>query len=74
MSAVGCPGLKNVVKRHDEAWLARWIQNPEGFAKKNNEAKTVVAANPYGLIMPTIPEMQIEQNRKDVIEYLKTLK
>jgi cytochrome c2 len=74
ISAVGCPGLKDVLTRHDEAWINQWLQGPEIFSKKDEKAKAVVAANPYGLIMPTIPEMQIEQDRKDIIEYLKTLK
>jgi len=74
ISAVGCPGLKDVLTRHDEAWINQWLQEPEIFSKKDEKAKAVVAANPYGLIMPTIPEMQIEQDRKDIIEYLKTLK
>jgi len=74
ISAVGCPGLKDVLTRHDEAWIHQWVQGPEIFSKKNEEAKAVVAANPYGLIMPIIPQMQIEQNRQDIIAYLKTLK
>ena len=74
ISAVGCPGLKDVLTRHDEAWIHQWVQGPEIFSKKNKEAKAVVAANPYGLIMPIIPQMQIEQNRQDIIAYLKTLK
>lgn len=74
ISAVGCPGLKDVLTRHDEAWIHQWLEGPEIFSKKDKKAKAVVAANPYGLIMPVIPEMQLEQNRKDIIEYLKTLK
>ncbi len=73
-SAVGCPGLKDVLTRHDAVWLNQWLQGPETFSKQDETAKAVVEANPYGLIMPTLPEMQIEQNRKDIIEYLKTLK
>jgi len=73
ISAVGCPGLKDVLVRHDEAWIHQWLEGPEVFSKKDKKAKAVVAANPYGLIMPVIPEMRLEQNRKDIIEYLKTL-
>ncbi len=74
VSAVGCPGLKDVLSRHDEGWLQQWLVSPEAFAKQDKKAKAVVGANPYGLIMPTLPEMQNEKDRKDIIEYLKTLK
>ena len=73
-SAVGAPGLRGVLERHSVAWVESWITSPEAFAKVDETAKDLAASNPYGLVMPTIPEMQFEQNRKDVIEYLKTLK
>ncbi len=73
-SAVGCPGLQGVMSRHDAAWLNSWLTSPETFAKTNVKAKNVVAANPYGLVMPTLPEMKNEHDRLDVIEFLKTLK
>ncbi len=73
-SPVGAPGLRNVLDRHDEAWLFQWIAGPAEFAKKNETAKALTESNPYGLVMPTIPEMADPQNRRDVIEFLKTLK
>jgi len=73
-SAVGAPGLRDVLDRHDEAWLFQWIGNPTEFAKKDETAKALSKSNPYGLVMPTIPEMADPQNRYDVIEFLKTLK
>jgi len=73
-SAVGAPGLRDVLDRHDEAWLFQWIGNPTEFAKKDETAKALSKSNPYGLIMPAIPEMADPQNRYDVIEFLKTLK
>jgi mono/diheme cytochrome c family protein len=73
-SAVGAPGLKDVLERHSEEWINTWITSPEAFAKIDDTAKDLLGSNPYGLMMPTIPEMQVEQNRKDIIEYLKTLK
>jgi len=73
-SPVGAPGLRDVLQRHTAEWINTWVTSPEAFSKKDKDAKALVESNPYGLIMPTIPEMQIEQNRKDVIEYLKTLK
>jgi len=73
-SAVGAPGLMDVLERHDEAWINEWVQGPEAFSKKDETAQALVASNPFGLIMPTFPEMQNEKNRRDIIAYLKTLK
>ncbi len=73
-SAVGAPGLMDVLERHDEAWIDQWLQGPEAFSKRNEAARDLVASNPFGLIMPTLPEMQQERNRRDIIAYLKTLK
>jgi len=73
-SSVGAPGLRDVLDRHEVAWINEWISGPEAFSKKDETAKALVNANPYGLIMPTLPDMQDPQNRLDVIEYLKTLK
>jgi len=73
-SGVGAPGLMDVLERHDEAWINQWISGPEAFSQKDETAKALVESNPFGLIMPTLPEMQEEQNRKDIIAFLKTLK
>ena len=73
-SPVGAPGLRDVLQRHTAEWINTWVTSPEAFSKKDKDAKALVESNSYGLIMPTLPEMQVEQNRKDVIEYLKTLK
>lgn len=74
VSSVGCPGLQGVLTRHNADWLDQWLTSPETFAKTNIKAKEVVAGNPYGLVMPTLPEMSHEHDRLDIIEYLKTLK
>ncbi|RMD60665.1 MAG: cytochrome c [Planctomycetota bacterium] len=73
-SAVGAPGLMDVIERHDEAWLDRWLSGPEAFAANDEDAKALVESNPYGLVMPTLPEMQDPKNRRDVIAFLKTLR
>lgn len=73
-SAVGAPGLMDVLDRHTEEWIFSWLHNPAEFAKTDETAKALVQSNPYGLTMPTIPEMQDEQNRRDVIAFLKTLR
>ncbi len=73
-SVVGAPGLKGVLERHSAEWINAWISSPEAFAKIDGTARDLIGSNPYGLKMPTIPEMQDEKNRQDIIEYLKTLK
>jgi cytochrome c2 len=72
-SEVGAPGLRDVTHRHDIEWIEQWITSPRAFAKIDPSAKALVASNPYGLTMPTLPEMQDPQNRADIIAFLKTL-
>ncbi len=73
-SRVGAPGLKGVLERHDEAWLNQWLKSPEAFAKVDETATDLLGSNRYGLKMPTLPEMQDEKKRADMIAYLETLK
>ena len=73
-SPVGAPGLRDVMERHTPEWEFQWLLSPAAFAKKDETAKALTESNPYGLVMPTIPEMADPQNRRDVIEFLKTLK
>ena len=70
---VGAPGLRDITNRQDVKWINQWITNPSAFAKINSTAKALVDSNPYGLTMPTLPEMQDPQNRADIIAFLKTL-
>ena len=72
-SEVGAPGLRDVTHRHDVEWIEQWITSPRAFAKIDPSAKALVDSNPYGLTMPTLPEMQDPQNRADIIAFLKTL-
>ncbi|MCF7822191.1 MAG: c-type cytochrome [Mariprofundaceae bacterium] len=73
-SRVGSPGLKGVLERHDEKWLHQWLKGPEAFAKVDETAATLIESNKYKIKMPTFPQMQDDQHRADMIEYLKTLK
>ena len=73
-SAIGAPGLRSVLERHDEAWLNQWIKNPESFGKNDVTARDLIDSNPFGLAMPALPLMQDDDNRAAIIEYLKTLK
>ena len=73
-SRIGAPGLKGVLERHDEDWLSHWIKSPETFAKTDETAKSLIESNKFGLAMPTLPAMQDDAKRADIIEFLKTLK
>lgn len=33
------PGMKGVTKRNDEAWLKKWIKDPEGMLKTDAKAQ-----------------------------------
>ncbi len=70
-SAVGAPGFKGVTRRRTLEWINEWISGPEAFVKKDAAAKELVKGKP--IVMPTFPEMQVEQNRMDIIAFLKTL-
>jgi len=67
------PGLAGVTDRRDTAWLHRFLQNPGQMIRQDEDAKALKESNTYNLTMPTLPEMQDEQNREDVIAYLSTL-
>ena len=73
-SRIGAPGLQGVLERHDAAWLNHWVKSPETFALNNVTAKDLISSNKFGLAMPTLPAMQDDQKRADIIEFLKTLK
>ncbi len=73
-STIGASGLQGVLERHDETWINTWLTSPEALAKTDVAAQNLAESNPFGLTMPTLPAMQDENNRRAVIEYLKTLK
>ena len=73
-SRIGAPGLQGVLERHDETWLNEWLKSPEAFAKIDGAAKDLISSNKFGLAMPTLPAMQDDVKRADIISYLKTLK
>lgn len=73
-SRIGAPGLRSVIERHSESWLDQWLKSPEDFAKTDVIARDLIDSNSFGLAMPTLPAMQDDQKRKDVIAFLKTLK
>jgi cytochrome c2 len=73
VSDVGAPGLKDAIEEHGMAWVGGWLADPQGFAEHDAKARALIAANPFGLVMPRLPSMQDAQNRADVIAFLKAL-
>ncbi len=73
-SRIGAPSLLNVLSRHDEKWIDQWIKSPEALVLTDHKAMELSKSNQHGLVMPTLPVMQSEKNRRDVIAYLRTLK
>jgi cytochrome c2 len=67
------PGLAGITERRDTKWLHSFLQNPSEMIKHDEYAKNLKASNAYNLTMPTLPEMQDEQAREDIIAYLSTL-
>lgn len=72
-STVGATNLNGVHQRRTDTWLDNWIKSPSEFAKVNEEAKKMTIGDDVILIMPTLPEMQDDHKRLDVITYIKTL-
>ncbi|WP_051938031.1 c-type cytochrome [Ghiorsea bivora] len=68
------PGLAGITERRDMKWLHSFLQNPSKMIKHDEYAQNLKESNTYNLTMPTLPEMQDEQAREDVIAYLGTLK
>jgi len=68
------PGLAGITERRDTKWLHSFLQNPSKMIKHDEYAKNLKVSNAYNLTMPTLPEMQDEQTREDIIAYLDTLK
>gem|GEM_PF-4072576 len=64
------PSLKGVSKRRSVAWLDEWLKNPRDMIKHDADAKVVRGNNKYNMTMPTLPDMQDEKKRADVIAYL----
>ncbi len=64
------PGLLGVTKRRSIEWLHRWLQNPKGMIKSGDPI-AVALKKKFKKTMRKYKEMQIEQNRKDIIAFLK---
>ncbi len=67
------PGLAGVTDRRSTAWLHAFLKNPSDMIRHDEDAKALRESNTYNLTMPTLPEMQDEQNRENIIAYLSTI-
>ncbi|MDQ6961438.1 MAG: cytochrome c [Mariprofundaceae bacterium] len=72
-STVGATSLNGVGQRRSDTWLDNWVKSPSDFAKVNVEAKRMTIGDDVIIIMPTLPQMQDDHKRLDVITYIKTL-
>jgi len=66
------PSLEGIGERRSVAWLNAWLKNPDDMIKKDMDAKDVRDNNKYNMAMPTLPIMQDDVKRADVIAYLLT--
>lgn len=70
-STIG-PSLEGIGERRSVAWLNAWLKNPDNMIKKDMDAKDVRDNSRYNMAMPTLPIMQDDVKRADVIAYLLT--
>jgi cbb3-type cytochrome oxidase cytochrome c subunit len=66
------PGLKDVTKRRSVEWIEKWLIDPKKVLESNDPIAQELKKN-FKRVMPKIPEMAIDENRRGIIEYLKTL-
>lgn len=67
------PSLVGVTKRRDMQWLHAFLQNPKKMIEQDKHAKALKIRNRYNLVMPSLPDMQNQQKRLDVIAFMDTL-
>jgi len=68
------PGLKGITQRRDVEWIEKWIKSPQALiASGDLYARRLREDNKYGITMPTLPVMKNDDNRADIIAFLKTL-
>ncbi len=65
------PALKDVDKRHSEAWLIKWIKNSQAMVKAG-DAEALKIYNEYNQsVMTAFPQLSDAQV-KSILEYIKT--
>ena len=63
------PDLKDVDKRHDEAWLQKWIKSSQALVKSGDAAAVKLFADNSNVIMPD--QVLSPEEIKSVIGYIK---
>lgn len=66
------PSLEGIGERRSAAWLNGWLKSPREMIEKDEDAKDVRDNSKYNMAMPTLPIMQDDVKRADVIAYLLT--
>lgn len=66
------PGLADVTRRRTEEWLHKWLANPKSVIESGDPSLAPMLKR-FKTKMPAIDLMQDENNRNDVIAFLKTL-
>lgn len=64
------PSLAGVTERRSYEWLNNWIKNPKGMLEAGDPI-AVELLKKYKKRMPKLKLMQDQQNRDDVISFLK---
>lgn len=65
------PALKDVDKRHTEAWIIKWVKNSQALVK-SGDAEALKIYNEYNQsVMTAFPQFSDAQV-KSILEYLKT--
>ncbi|MDH5639444.1 MAG: c-type cytochrome [Nitrospinota bacterium] len=64
------PGLEGVTARRDESWLHAWLEDPKGMIEKGDPV-AVELQKKYKKVMTKIAAMQDEENRKNIIAFLR---
>jgi mono/diheme cytochrome c family protein len=65
------PALKDVDKRHTEAWIIKWVKNSQAMVK-SGDAEALKIYNEYNQsVMTAFPQFSDAQI-KSILEYVKT--
>jgi mono/diheme cytochrome c family protein len=65
------PALKDVDKRHSEAWLLKWIKNSQAMVK-SGDAEALKIYNEYNQSVMTAFPQFTDVQVKSILEYVKT--
>jgi mono/diheme cytochrome c family protein len=64
------PGLKDIQKRRDLAWLVKWVKNPNGVIQSGDEY-AVALYNKFGKAQMTAFPAYGEKEVKDILAYVE---